>query len=165
MDLKTLIPFGRTGLSRGTTDFDPFVAMRRDLDRLIDDFGRDWGFPAARGANGYLTPRMDVAETDAGLEVTAELPGVDAKDIALDIAEGVLTLKATSETSREDKDDARHYHLVERSSGTFLRRFALPFTPDTTKIEATFDKGVLKVTVPRSAEEPKQTTHIAVKAH
>jgi HSP20 family protein len=164
MDLKSLIPFGRTGLSRGTSDFDPFIAMRRDIDRLFDDFGRDWGFPTVRSQNGYLTPRVDVAETDAGLEVTADLPGVEPKDISLDLADGVLTLKATTATAREEKDDAKHYHLVERSSGTFLRRFALPFEPDAAKVEASFDKGVLKVTVPRSPEEPKATTHIAIKA-
>lgn len=170
MDLKSLIPFGRTtygqtGLSRGPDAFDPFLAMRRDMDRLFDAFGRDWGFPAPHAGNGYLTPRVDVAETDAGLEMTAELPGVDPKDIALDIADGVLTLKATTETTREEKDDAKRYHVVERASGTFLRRFALPFTPDTAKVTAAFDKGVLKVTVPRSADEPKQTTRIAITAH
>lgn len=169
MDLKSLIPFGRTGLTRGPAEFDPFLAMRRDIDRLFDEFGRDlgrdWGFPALSGANGYLTPRVDVAETDVGLEMTAELPGVDPKDIALDIADGVLTLKATTETTREEKGAAKHYHVVERASGTFLRRFALPFTPDMAKVEAAFDKGVLKVTVPRSADEPKKTTHIAITAH
>ena len=164
MDLKSLIPFGRTGLSRGGAEFEPLAAMRRDIDRLFDDFGRDWGFSMARNGNGYLTPRVDVAETEAGLEMTAELPGVDPKDITLDVADGVLTLKASTATAREEKDDNRHYHLVERASGTFLRRVALPFTPDMEKIEAAFDKGVLKVTVPRSAEEPKSSTRIAIKA-
>lgn len=168
MDLKSLIPFGRTGLSRGGAEFEPFAAMRRDIDRLFDDFGRDlgrdWGFSVARNGNGYLTPRVDVAETEAGLEMTAELPGVDPKDITLDIADGMLTLKASTAAAREEKDDNRHYHLVERASGTFLRRFALPFTPDMEKVEAAFDKGVLKVTVPRSAEEPKSSTRIAIKA-
>ncbi|MBP0574263.1 Hsp20/alpha crystallin family protein, partial [Mycobacterium tuberculosis] len=71
-----------------------------------------------------------MAESDKGLEMTAELPGVDPKDINLDIADGMLTLKATTEASKEEKDDNKHYHLVERSCGTFMRRFALPFVPD-----------------------------------
>jgi HSP20 family protein len=167
MDLKSLIPFGRTGLSRGPAEFDPFATMRRDIDRVFDEFtrdlGRDWALPAFRG-NGFLTPRVDVAETDTGLELTADLPGVDPKDISLDLADGVLTLKASTETQKDEKDDAKHYHLVERASGTFMRRFALPFAPDTGKVAASFDKGVLKVTVPRSATEPKDTTHIEIKA-
>lgn len=165
MDFKSLIPFGRsTGLARGDGDFDPFLSLRREMDRMFDDFSRGWSLPSPASSNGFLSPRVDVAETDKGLEVTAELPGIDQKDIELDIADNVLTLKAERATEKEEKDEKKHYHLVERSHGSYMRRFALPFEADPDKVEASFDKGVLKVFVPRSPEAEKHVKKIAIKA-
>ena len=77
MDFKSLVPFGRTGgLSRAGADTDPFTAMRREMDRLFDGFTRDWSAPATLSQGGFLTPRVNVSETDKGLEMTAELPGI-----------------------------------------------------------------------------------------
>ena len=84
-------------------------------------------------------------------EATADLPGIDQKDIEINLADGILTLKAEHKVEKEEKDEKKHYHLVERSFGTFMRSFELPFEADTDKVEATFDKGVLKISVPRSA--------------
>ena len=75
MEFKSLVPFGRSvGLSRAETDVDPFRAFRREIDRLFHDFDRGWGLPAAFAGNrnGLLTPRVNVAETEKGLEVTAD---------------------------------------------------------------------------------------------
>ncbi len=161
MTIKSLIPFGFGAMpTRGT---DPFGDLRREMDRLFDEFSKGWTLPAT-AEMGFLTPKVDVSETDAGLEMTAELPGIDEKDIELDITDGVLTLKAKREAEKEEKDEAKKYHLVERSSGTYLRRFPLPFVPLDDEVEATFDKGVLKVVVPRRAEAEKPATKIEVKA-
>lgn len=163
MDLKSLMPFSRsTGLARGGGD-DPFTSLRRDMDRLFSDFGRDWPALNAFAGNGFLSPKVDLAETEQGLELSAELPGVDQKDISLDLAEGVLTLKAEHKTEREEKDEKKQYHLVERSQGTFLRRFALPFDVEEDRIEASFDKGVLKVKLPRSAKPEAQSRKIEIR--
>jgi HSP20 family protein len=164
MDFKSLVPFGRSGgLSRAGADADPFSAMRREMDRLFDSFTRDWSAPAAVSGSGFLTPKVNVSETDKGLEMTAELPGIDQKDISLDIADNVLTLKAEQSSEKEEKDEKRQYHLIERSQGTYMRRFALPFEADEAKVEATFDKGVLKVVVPRSADAERPTRKIEIK--
>ena len=164
MDFKSLVPFSRTGgLSRAGADADPFTAMRREMDRLFDGFTRDWSAPATLSRGGFLTPRVNVSETEKGLEMTAELPGIDQKDISLDIADNVLTLKAEQSSEKEEKDDKRQYHLIERSEGTYMRRFALPFEADEAKVEATFDKGVLKVLVPRSADAERPSRKIEIK--
>lgn len=145
----------------------PFDAMRREVDRMFDAFSNGGLFgalPAAlAGSNGFLTPKINVCETDAGLEVTAELPGIDQKEIDLSLDDGVLTLKAEHASQKEEKDEKKHYHLVERARGTFLRRIALPFEPDADRVEATFDKGILKVTVPKSAKADEKIRKIQVK--
>lgn len=165
MEFKSLIPFGRSaGLARaGTTD--PFTALRREMDRIFQDFDRGWALPAAFAGNGnaLLSPKVNVAETAKGLEVTADLPGIDQKDIDISMSDGVLTLKAEHKAEKEEKDEKKQYHLVERSYGTFMRSFELPFEADTDKIEASFDKGVLKVLVPRSAKAEKDIRKIAIK--
>ena len=164
MDFKSLMPFGRSSaLSRTGNDSDPFVSLRREMDRLFDDFTQVWDVPAFSGSSGMLSPRVDVAETEKGIEIKAELPGIDPKDIDLDLTDGVLTLKAERKHEKEEKDERKQYHLVERSYGTFLRRFALPFEPDQDKLEASFDKGVLKIFVPRSAAAAKQVKKIQIK--
>ncbi|MCF1502971.1 Hsp20/alpha crystallin family protein [Afifella sp. H1R] len=165
MDFRSMIPFGRqTALTRGP-ETDPFLAMRREMDRLFDDFTRDWSAPANPAAGGFLSPKVDVAETETGLELTAELPGIDEKDIELDLTDGVLTLKAENKVEREEKDEKKQYHLVERSYGTFMRRFALPFEPKADEVTASFDKGVLKVTVPRAKELEAKGRKITVNGH
>ncbi len=161
MNIKSLIPFGFGSMpARGA---DPFGDLRREMDRLFDDFTKGWTLPETT-VTGFLTPKVNLSETDAGLEMTAELPGIDEKDIELDITDGVLTLTATREAETEETDEAKKHHLVERSSGTWLRRFPLPFTPAADKVEATFDKGVLKVVVPRTPDAVKPVEKIEVKA-
>lgn len=163
MDIKSIVPFGRS-ISSMRGGADPFSSLRRDMDRLFDGFTRDWSLPSVFEASGFLTPKVNIAETDKGLEMTAELPGINQKDIELDLSDGVLTLKAEHKAEKEEKDEKKHYHLIERSHGTFLRQIALPFEADEDKVEASFDKGVLKVLVPRSAKVAKQAKKIAVKA-
>lgn len=161
-DYRSLIPFGRSALFRG--GLDPFGDFRKEMDRLVEDFGRGWPNVAGGDSKGFLIPKVDIAETDAGLELTAELPGFDEKDVSLDIHEGMLTIKAEHKDEREEKDDKKRYHLVERSQGSFLRRFALPFEADADKANAHLEKGVLKVVVPRLATEAKKPRQIPVGA-
>jgi HSP20 family protein len=159
-EFRSLIPFGFGPLSRGGQD--PFSGFRQEMDRLLEDFGR--GLPAAISGEkaGFMIPKVDVAETEAGLELTAELPGFDEKDVTLDIQDDVLTIKAEHKAEREEKDEKKQYHLVECSRGTFLRRLALPFAADADKASAHLDKGLLKVTVPRLAPAEKKAKSIPV---
>lgn len=113
-------------------------------------------------ANGPLPVRIDVAETERAIEVTAELPGVSEKDIDVSLVGDVLTVKAEKKSDHEEK--TKDYHLVERSYGTFERSMQLAFKADPTKTEATFDKGVLKLVVHKPAEAQTKTQKIEVKA-
>ena len=159
-DFRSLIPFGRTSMFR--SGFDPFADLRKEMDRLTDDFGRGWLTSDAGDRKGFLLPKVDVAETDGGLELTAELPGFDEKDVSLDVHDGILTIKAEHKEDREEKDEKKHYHLIERSRGSFLRRVALPFEADADKASAHLEKGLLKVIVPRLATEASKPHQIPI---
>jgi len=160
MNMRSMMPFGRSSSpTRYAGEGDPFAQMRREMERLFDTFSSDWPMPVA---SGFARPKVDVAETEKGLEISAELPGIDQKDISLDLADGILTLKAEHEEKKEEKDEKKHYHVVERSHGSFMRRFPIPFEPDADNVQAHFDKGVLQITVPRSKAPEKQAKKIAI---
>jgi HSP20 family protein len=159
MNLKSLIPVGRQR-DMARTD-NPFFSLQREIDRLFDDFGR--GFPAL--GNGFgngaaMMPTMDVAETDKEIELTAELPGLEEKDVQINVADNVLTIKGEKKAEKEEKD--KNYRLVERSYGSFERSLQLPDGVDADAIKASIDKGVLKVVVPKPA--PAQVKKVEVKA-
>jgi HSP20 family protein len=164
MDFRSLMPFGRSTLARAGSDADPFSSLRREMDRLFEDFSRGMPMALAPAAQGFLTPKINVSETSGGIELTADLPGVDQKDIELDLTENVLTLKASHQEEKQDKDEQKQYHVFERSSGTFMRRLALPFEADEQAVEASFQNGVLKVFVPRRAEPEKPAKKIEIKS-
>jgi len=159
-DFRSLIPFGRSNLFR--TGFDPFADLRKEMDRLSDDLGRGWLTSGDSGSRGFNLPRVDIAETDKGLELTAELPGFDEKDVSLDVQDDILTIKAEHKEDREEKDEKKNYHLIERSHGSYLRRVALPFEADADKASAHLEKGLLKVIVPRLATEASKPRQIPV---
>lgn len=152
----------------------PLESLRREVDRLFEDF--DGGFwrspfrspffdvaPLRRGGNGFTAmPAVDVSETDKAYEITAELPGMDEKNIEVKVANGVLTIKGEKQEEKEEKK--KDYYMRERSFGSFERTFALPDGVDGDKIEASFKKGVLTVTLPKSAEAQKAEKKITVKA-
>jgi len=153
MDNNALLPAG-----------DPFVALRRNMDRMLEQFGRGFGLPALPTTTGFLSPRVDVAETEAGLEITAELPGVKSEDVTLDLENGVLTLKAERRSDSEQKDEKKQYHLIERAQGSYLRRFALPFNPASDSVEAKFEQGTLHIRLPRPKDSPKPVSRIQIQA-
>eukprot|EP01037_Dinobryon_pediforme_P021756 gene21756-22715_t len=164
MTFSVLSPFTRPSTVSRQRDADPFNSLRREIDRMFEDFSTGWPARTLSATSGFLVPKINVTETDKGLEITADLPGVDQKDIQLDLNDGVLTIKAEHKAEKEENDEKKQYHLVERSYGTFLRRLELPFEADEDKIVANFDKGVLKVTVPKSASPAKQAKKIAINA-
>lgn len=159
-EFRSLIPFGRGALTRG--GYDPFSGFRQEMERMLEDIGHGVPAPFGNDKGGFVIPKVDVAETDSGLELTAELPGFDEKDVSLDIHDGVLTIKAEHKVEHEEKDEKKQYHLVERSQGTFLRRLALPFEADADKASAHLDRGLLKVTVPRLTTDGKKPKSIPI---
>jgi HSP20 family protein len=159
MDFKSLMPFGRRDLAAGE---DPFAAMRREMDRLFDDMTRGASLTRPAMGLGMMAPRVDVKETDKAVEIQAELPGVTEKDVEVQLADGVLTIRG--EKKQECLEKEKGYYLMERAYGSFMRQIPLPVGVDETKVEARFDKGVLSVTLPKSAEAEAKTRKIEIKA-
>jgi HSP20 family protein len=120
------------------------------MERVFEDFSRDfgWGPPAAAGT--AVAPRIDVSETDTAIKIEAEMPGVEEKDVEVVLSNGRLTIKG--EKKQETEEKKKDYHLVERSYGSFARSIGLPFEADPNKVQAKFEKGVLIVTVPKPPE-------------
>jgi HSP20 family protein len=149
----------------------PFETLRNQVDRLFDEIGGDfwrqpfrplaaseWSWPKKLVA----APAVDVAETDKSYEITAEMPGMDEKNIEVNVASGGITIKGEKKEETEEKK--KDYYVSERRYGAFERYFALPEGVDANKIEATFKNGVLKVTLPKTAEAQKPAKKIEVKA-
>ena len=105
--------------------------------------------------------KVNIAEQEGAIEVTADMPGCAAEDIDVQLKDGILTIKGEKKVEKDDKQ--KDYHVMERSYGMFERSFTLPAEVDAAKVEAAFDKGVLKVTLPKLPEAQSNTRKIAVK--
>jgi HSP20 family protein len=143
---------------------DPFHVLRSEMDQLFDSFLRR-GFPVPRllgEEHQTLEPHIDVKENESAIVIEAELPGLDEKAVDLTLQDGVLTISGEKTFERkEEKDD---YHLTERRYGSFRRALRLPETVDEDRVEALFEKGVLKVTLPKKPEAVRQQKKITIKA-
>ncbi len=148
----------------------PFAALKKEVDRLFEDFGDDfWRRPfSLAGLERDWTkkfvsaPAVDVGETEKAYEITAELPGIDQKNVEVTLANGGITIKGEKKEETEEKK--KDYYVSERRYGSFERYFDLPEGIDADKIEATFKNGVLKVTLPKTAEAQKPAKKVEVKA-
>ena len=150
----------------------PIESLRREVDRLFDDLrpfgwrltsrpGFDLDMPAA--LRGWpINPAFDLVEKKSEYQVTAELPGIDEKDVEVRLSNHTLTIKGEKSESREEMGDDRH--VSERRYGSFHRSFRLPEGVDTDRIEASFSKGVLTVRMPKTPEAQKAEKKITVKA-
>jgi HSP20 family protein len=153
---------------------DVWQAFRGDMDRLFDRFTGGSGLPSFRrmfdleptwryeSSFGIDVPAVDVTENDKAYKIAAELPGMSEKDIDISITGDVIVLKGEKRHEREDKEENRY--LSERSYGAFQRTFTLPDGVDRDKIGAEFAKGVLTLTLPKTAGAQKQQRKIEVKA-
>ena len=142
-------------------DDDPFGSLFREVQRTFEDFSRR--SPLAGLGSDILAPRIDIAESKDAIDLTAELPGVDEKDVDVTLADGVLTIRGEEKAERDEKDKDKNWHVVERSYGSFSRTISLPFDPDSAKVEANFEKGVLHIHLPKPAEVAKKQQKIEVK--
>lgn len=163
IDFKSLVPW-RDRSSEPDTKHDlthPFLAFRREMDRMFDNFfGGDRGIGSLTSWGGVM-PVVDVNEADKEIVVTAELPGVEEDDIEVTVSGDVLTIKGEKKAEHEEKDGDRHY--MERRYGSFSRSVRLPFEVKDEKVDAQFDKGVLKLRIPKPAEMQKAVRKIEVK--
>ena len=126
------------------------ISLPREMDRLFDDFGLNF-----RDFDTVWSPRVDLAESEDGYEVKAELPGLKKEEIKVEVHDQVLTL--AGEKKNEEKSDTKNYHRVERNYGRFERSFRLPKEVKSDEIKAKYKNGILTIDIPKSEEtKPKE---------
>lgn len=140
-----------------------FAAMRRDMERALEDMMRGFDVPAATGQAGaegqILAPRLDVAESEHGLDVTVELPGVPEDSIDVTIHGDVLRIRAEKKSEREDK--TKEYHVVERAYGRYERAIPLGFEPKDDPT-ASYDHGVLKIAIKKPTDAVERVRKVTI---
>jgi HSP20 family protein len=154
---------GFPGFSGATTlpTFDDVEnRMSRFIDRALSDPFNSEAFPQFIG----WVPATEIVETPEELMLTAELPGMDQKNIDVSIEDGVLTLRGEKLEEKKETETDKKVHLYERNYGSFERSFALPLVVDSPKITAAFDKGVLKIHMPKSVEAKAKGRKVEVKS-
>jgi len=129
--------------------------FQSDIDRVFDAF---FGGRTANGTTRRWVPAMDLVETDDHLVLRADLPGLDKEDVEIEVKDGVLTI--SGERRAEHEDSADGYHRVERAYGRFSRSLSLPQGIDADQVQASFDKGVLEVRIPKPAERKPHRVQI-----
>lgn len=157
MENRSPLPtlFRRAGASLG----DHMTDLQRQIDHLFDDFAGRWALTPL--PNGGYWPALEMVETGDGIDITAELPGVDPKDIDVSATGDMLTIRGEKKSEKQVKE--KDYFCAERSYGAFSRTLQLPFEVDTAKVEAGFEKGVLKIHVARPAGVRKEPRKIAIR--
>jgi len=160
MAIRDLIPWGRDNRPapmQSHRDEHPFLTLHREMNRLFDDvFGRSL-MPSLDG-NVAAWPRVEVVSDDKQVKVTAELPGVDEKDVDLTLENDALLI--AGETRKESEDKAKGYS--ERYYGRFERVIPLPYEVEEDSVEANFQNGVLTITLPKSPHAPDRGKRIQI---
>ncbi|MDP8993487.1 MAG: Hsp20/alpha crystallin family protein [Pseudomonadota bacterium] len=160
MAMRDLIPWGRQDSNVPATFRDeersPFMTLRREMDRLFDDF---FSTPMLSGGWGrqMAWPSLEVNETDNEVRITAELPGMSEKDVELTVQDGMLTLRGEKKSENEDRDRG----WSERFYGRFERRLMLPDGVDEDGCKAEFRDGILSITMPKS-EQARRSRRIPI---
>lgn len=134
----------------------PFEDLSQDMERVFDSLlGRTVGTMLRTGKDEKFAPSLDVSETDTEFAVSVDLPGIKADDVKIEMHEGRLTISGKREHVKEEKE--KTYHRVERSTGSFYRVISLPSEVEVDKIDASYENGVLHVTLPKIAKkQPKK---------
>lgn len=172
LDLKSLIPWGQknTVPAHNGTDKEPFMHFRNEVDRLFDNFfdglngfGSNGMMSTRNGTSSMMMPAIDVEDGEKQMVITAEVPGVDEKDLDVTLVGDVLTIHGEKKHDHEEKDGERHY--VERRYGSFSRTVRLPFEASDAGVDAKFNKGVLIITIQKPADLQSKVKRIEVKSH
>jgi HSP20 family protein len=165
MNMRDLIPWGRnqqTTPGRYRDEGDPFMTLHREMNRLFDDVFRGFDMAPFGSLSGMGRtagwPHVEVAETDKDVRISAELPGLEEKDVEVLMGDGVLTIRGEKKSEIEDKERA----FSERHYGRFERRIPLAWDVEEDKIDASFRNGVLTLTLPKSAESKPSVKRIAI---
>ena len=151
---------------------DIWQSFRSEMDRLFDRFGSGFGFPSLRrmfdiepgwrSSFTFSTPAIDMSEDEKAYKISAELPGIDTRDIDVSVSGDMLVVKGEKRQEKEEKD--KNYHFSERSYGSFQRAFELPASVDRNNVAVDFSKGVLTITLPKITEAQRPAKRIEVKS-
>ncbi len=179
MDIKRLNPWNwfrheedqarNVPMQRGVPQiYSPLMQLHQDIDRMLDSVFRGFGLPSMgidsmlSNENSLLRPNVDIASTDKEYTITVEVPGVDEKDVKLELSQdGTLTIRGEKKQEKEQKD--KNYYRVERSYGSFQRVLSLPEDANRDGIDASFRNGVLTITCPRRAIAQSPAKRIDIK--
>jgi HSP20 family protein len=133
-------------------ELDPFSQLHREIDRVFNSFLTDWpsGMILSRQPLGSFMPEVDVVETDKEFRVTAELPGMEEKELEVTFSDNGLTIKG--EKHEEHEEEKADYYHSERQFGRFERTIPLPSEINPDKAKASFKKGILKITLPKNEQ-------------
>ncbi|MDF3856379.1 Hsp20/alpha crystallin family protein [Paracoccus sp. P2] len=166
MNVRDLIPWNRNDSQLPASfregDRDPFLSLHREVNRLFDDVFRGFGLPSAGAvpAFGGGWPSVEISDNEREITVTADVPGLEEKDIEVLLNDGVLTLKGEKRSETEDKDR----QFSERYYGRFERRIPLGAEIREDGVDAHFKNGVLTVTLPKTEKAQSQVRRIAIKS-
>ena len=163
MSMRSLMPWpqGERRPSQGELGH-PFEALHRSMNQVLDSFRRDFDFPSLGSWDPPAALNVDVSETADEVQVAVELPGMDAKNIELSFQGNSLVIKG--EKKEEKETNEKDFHVRERRFGSFHRMIPLPAGVDGDKAKAEYEKGVLHVTIPKTAEAKEQRRKIEIKA-
>ncbi len=145
---------------RYSNEYSPLNLFEDRMERLFDDFLKPFDIEPFGGYRGEFVPSIDVAENEKEITVTAELPGMDEKDIDVSVTREALTIKGEKREEKEKKDD--EYFYCERRYGSFYRTLPLSDNIDLDRIDAHFKKGVLKIRLPKTEEGGKLRRKITI---
>ncbi len=161
--INELMPFRKheNQLSPVDKQMGPVGELYKQVNEIFNRFLGDNGlWPLARFTSETFFPQFEVNENADRIVVTAELPGVEMKNIDVSVEDGFLCVKG--EKHCESESDDKNCHFSERSYGSFRREFTLPNGIDLEKLDAKFKNGVLKITLPKSEEKRKKVKKITV---
>ncbi len=179
MDIKRLNPWNwfsreedqsrNVPVQRGVPQiYGPLSQLHQDIDRMFDSVFRGFGLPSMginsmrNNENALFRPSVDIASTDKEYTITVEVPGVEEKDVKLELAaDGTLIIRGEKKQEREQRD--KNFYRVERSYGSFQRTLSLPEDAEQDNIEASFNNGVLTITFLRRAVPQAPVKHIGIK--
>jgi HSP20 family protein len=165
MAAKDIVPPRKEGKVSRRRDEEPFFTLWKEVDRMFDDFARGFEikpFQAMEGSLGAFTPAVDVKEAEKEFIVTAELPGMEEKDIDVSIHRDRLTISGEKKEEKEEKK--KNFYRIERSFGSFSRVIPLPEGIESEKAQAEFKKGVLTVTLPKTKEAQAAGKKVPIRA-
>ena len=172
--VRDIIPWRRKKddgklIRRAQDEGNPFLALHREMNQLFDDFfgslGGDLGWPRSSGLRNRADAwslNVDVSETEDEVRVVADVPGMEEKDIEVELSDNLLTIKGEKQEERDEKK--ADYHLVERSYGSFQRSIPLPGGMEQDNAKARFKNGVLTISIPKSSEAKQSRKQIAITA-